>query len=807
MQIVRREPAGRWGEAFPLGNGQIGAMVFGQKSEQIPGKIYCERINLTENTFYSGEPPRAANHPQASEAFQRMREEDKKGRYDEVHREAQNFIGRRENYGSHLPTGDLYIVYQDGDITADGPGFEDREARKGRVGREDKEARKDREVREDKKDRYERGLDISEGRAWVYRADSGNRILEEVRVSHPDKVLLIRIQSDRRLNIKIRFEPYNGEGGVRCESEGSSREGSGAKGLHFWADAFETMHCEKKAGVHLEGALTAKTDGSIRCENNELVLSDSSRIEIYVAMETDFGQNSSDISDAVLYQKAWQRCKLAGERGIASVIQRHREDMKRLTSGTELELNGTDTLSEKLPFLFQYGRYLLFCSSREDSVLPAHLQGIWNDNVACRIGWTCDMHLDINTQMNYWPAEFSGLGESTKPLFRWIKERLVPEGRKTARISYGLPGWVGELVSNAWGYAAPYWADSIAPCPTGGLWILTHMWEHYLYTEDVEFLREEAFPLIEEAVAFFEGYVYKNAKGQFICGPSISPENSFLYEGIPLQISSGCTYEILMIRELFTIYMRAYEILKADDRKRYEHIKEITANLLPYRILENGCIAEWDHGLPEADPQHRHTSHLLGLFPFAQITPEETPKLCRAAENTIQRKLTPPQNWEDTGWARSMLMLYEARLQNGDNAYAHIQNMAKNLLEPNGMVYHPPTRGAGAFDHVYELDGNTGLTSCIAEMLIQSHNGRIRLLPALPKEWRAGRIFRFHARGGVEIDLEWQDLELKKAVLASGKPCEVKLLWKGKSCTVHIKRTGKITVTQKDFKDRHDSSG
>lgn len=742
MRLVYKKPASRWGEALPLGNGQIGAMVYGTAE--------CEMIDLTENTFYSGELEQAANQEGADEAFQRMRLADKNGAYDLVHQEAEAFIGRRESYGTHLPTGKLYVEYQ----------------LKGTLSE------------------YERGLDLETGKAWVLRGNDKVRVFEEIRTSHPDKVLMLSIYSNCKTNLKFWFEAYHQEGGME-KAEG---------GFRFFADALETMHCDKKTGVHLEGALKVATDGVCDWQEEGLQIRSCTWVQAFLTMETNFEDRR--VSGEILYQTVQHRCIEAMQMGEVEVIRRHEADMKLLTSGMQLEIEGTDPISEKIPLLFQYGRYLLFCSSREDSKLPTHLQGIWNDDVACRIGWTCDMHLDINTQMNYWPAEFSGLEQTTEPLFRWIEEKLVPEGRKTARISYGLPGWVGELVSNAWGYAAPYWASPIAPCPTGGVWILTHLWEHYLYTQDQKFL-ERAFPLIEEATAFFKAYVYKTEWGAYTCGPSISPENSFLYKGEARQISSGCTYEILMIRELFDIYMKASDALGCPQKVEYKTIQEMREHLLPYRILENGCLAEWNHDLPEADPQHRHTSHLLGVFPFAQITPEETPDLCEAVEKTLQRKLTPAPNWEDTGWARSMLMLYEARLQNGEKAYAHICHMIEHLLEPNFMVYHPPTRGAAAFDHVYELDGNTGLCSCIGEMLVQSHRDRIRLLPALPKAWKSGKVFSFHARGNIVLDLEWKDGALRRAVLRSEKPKYVQV-WLGEKCC-NLKVGKETEITSNDF--------
>lgn len=759
MKIRYEKPASRFGEALPLGNGQIGAMVYGGRSS--------ERITLTENTFFSGKKASNPYQEGASKAFKKMREAAEKGRYDEVHRNAESFIGQRESYGTHLPTGELRIDF---------------------VTKENKTS---------EKEYYEQGLDIRSGFAWIKRLCQGLDIVEEIRVSHPDKVLMVNLSGGKPFEFRLWFEPYHRNG--TCENA--------EEGIYFTADAWEEIHCDEQTGVHLEGAIRIKTDGNVEYSQGEVKVTKALWAEVYVAMDTDYGYEVEEPDRKRLWKYLHQTVKLrvkdAAKKGSAKVILCHEKDMKKLTDGMTLNIDGTDRITEKIPFLFQYGRYLLFSSSREDSKLPTQLQGIWNDDVACRIGWTCDMHLDINTQMNYWPAEFSGLTECTKPLFGWIRDVLAPEGRKTAKAAYGYPGWVGEIVSNAWGYAAPYWASPIAPCPTGGVWILTHMWEHYLYTKDKVFLEKEAFPLIKEAVLFFKEYVYKKKSdntGEYVytCGPSISPENSFLYEGKTYQISSGCTYEILMIRELFSIYLEAVQTLGEED-DFYRKIEEIRDHLLPYRVLENGCIAEWDHELVEADPQHRHTSHLLGLYPFSQITPEKEPALCEAAKKTIERKLVPEDNWEDTGWARSMLMLYEARLQDGEKAYKHICQMIERLLEPNQMIYHPPTRGAGAFDHVYELDGNTGLSTCIGEMLIQSHNGIIRLLPALPREWKNGQVRKFHARGNIELDVEWADNELRKVVLRNYEAGKVTLCWKDKYCILQIEKETTTVLTPEDF--------
>lgn len=705
MEILRETPAKRWGEAFALGNGRMGAMVY--------GGIDTDRIDLSESTFFSGDGRTQNNREGAAKAFYKMRDEASREDFRAVKETAKDFIGIRGNYGTNLPVGS--IVIETG-------------------------------LPKDQAEDYQRSLDLERGVAvsgWNFR---GKKIATRAFASHVHKVIYYEITAeDRILNLRLRFESPR-EGEYKNYNIGC---------LYFECDARETMHSDGTTGTLLIGKAAIHTDGFPKAAEDALEIRQASRLGLYILMDTDFGCEYEDrLSQIHQMQMRMNRHLVAIEEISADKLEEaHGADMKELADRTTLELEGDEAVSQ-IPLMFQMGRYLLYSASREDSKLPPHLQGVWNDNVACRIGWTCDMHLDINTQMNYWPALVTGLPETELPLFAWIRDGLAPSGRETAKVSYGLKGWVAELVSNAWNYTAPYWASPIAPCPTGGVWILTHLWEYYQYTGDEGFLRETAFPLIEEASGFFLEYLFEDGKGNFTCGPSISPENSFSVNGEVYQISNGCTYEILMIRELFTIYEEAARILKREKEPGVKKARAARKRLLPYRITAEGTIAEWSHDYPAADSQHRHTSHLLGVFPFAQITPENR-RLAKAAEKTLEAKLTPEENWEDTGWARSMLMLYEARLRHPDKAWHHIRKMLEKLLEPNGFIIHPPTRGAGAFDNVYELDGNTGLTSCIAEMLLQSHKGVLRLLPCLPKTWKKGRVTGLRARGGVTVDIEW----------------------------------------------------
>ncbi|MDC7289513.1 glycoside hydrolase family 95 protein [Blautia schinkii] len=775
MEFTQTKPASRFGEAYPVGNGQMGAVVY--------GSFPVEKLVLTENTFFSGRRSSQNNQPGASEAFYKMRELLKKEDYAAAHNEAEKFCGVRGDYGTNLPVGSLMITFYEECGAAGRSSVSDSGSDNVPV------SGVGGTPNNDGPEFYERSLDYHEGIARSSFCLGQTRVNTETFASHPHHVLVWHMESTHPLDMSVGFQPYHDHGRVDPADNG----------FLYLAQARETVHCDEPCGVTLYGKCEAVTDGSTVFEAGELKISQALSVTLYLICTTDYEQlmKSTHESTCVKSQahKKFEKSvrTMFGEKSQAlreisyeEIRSFHIKDMISLMSRVELELEGEK--AGEAAALFQYGRYLLLSSSREDSVLPAHLQGIWNDDVACRIGWSCDMHLDINTQMNYWPADVTNLPETMLPLLCYM-EALASAGEQTAKESYGLEGWAAEIVSNAWCYSAPYWAVPISPYPTGGVWLLSQLWEHCRYTNDIRLLRDRVYPLMEGAARFFSGYVFEGENGDLTCGPSISAENSFVSGEESYQVSNGCTYELTVIRELFENYLQITESLeKANslwqamgvseggdgtwqpDISLVEKVRSLVGRLPGFRVLKDDCLAEWSHELPAADAQHRHTSHLLGLFPFAQITPEETPELADAAENTIKAKLTPYEQWEDTGWARSLLILYEARLHHGEEAWFHVKSMLENLLEPNGMIYHPPTRGTvfdDDFGHVYELDGNTGLTSGIAEMLLQSHKGVLRLLPALPPKWHSGHVKGLLARGGISVEIRWQQGRITEFMLTS----------------------------------------
>jgi len=710
--LFDNSPATRFGESFPIGNGLIGGMI--------SGTTPVNKVSLSGNTFFSGAPALDNCQKDAAHFFYKMRRSALKNDFKQVHTLAEGFVGKKNEYGTNLPIGNITLKY----------------------GSSDSEVAL-----------VSRSLSIMTGIASrkievksPFQEDSF--IQEEIFASNPRDCMVMTAQGNNKFDLEIGLEELTqGEITRIVEAETETV-------IEFKASAYESIHCEKKSGVNLTGNLLILGDGIVTSDENGVRIKGCTWMHSYLKLETDYLEKIGRNDKERLEKK-----EKMSKRSLLSIRREHIEDIGLLLKKNILMIEEQPEIN----FLYQYGRYLLISSVRKNSILPPHLQGIWNDNVACRIGWTCDMHLDINTQMNYWPAFITGLEETIQPLLFWIEKVLLPEGRKTAAMCYGIPGWVGEIVSNAWGFAAPYWASPIAPCPTGGIWILTHLWEYYLYTGDLTLLYKKIYPIYKEAVAFFKEYVFLDEKGNYLSGPSISPENSFCVEKDFFQISVAPTYEILMIRELFDQYCKMLDqlfdtnyLVKDDILEEEYHIAQtLRDHMLPYRISEDGTLSEYWHDFTIPDRQHRHTSHLLGVYPFAQITQEETPKLAKAVQKTIQSKLIPTQGWENTGWASSLLALYEARFCQGNQALTHLKTMMESLKEPNYMIFHPPTRGADAFDHVYELDGNTGFTSCVAEMLLQSHNGVIHILPALPDEWKSGYVTGLKARGSITVDVSW----------------------------------------------------
>jgi alpha-L-fucosidase 2 len=435
---------------------------------------------------------------------------------------------------------------------------------------------------------------------------------------------------------------------------------------------------------------------------------------------------------------------------------------------------------------------LTVAGSRGNSPLPLALQGLWNDGLASSSSWTNDFHLDVNTQQNYWAAEPTNLADCHEPLFRLI-HGIAEAGRVTAAQMYGAPGWVAHTVTNAWGYTAPGSGMGWGLNVTAGAWIALHLWEHYEYGRDERFLREQVYPVFRDAALFMLSYLaYEPDHGWLVAGPSESPENWYIApDGTHCSIAMGNTVDRVFVEATLRVCAEAAETLGVDAPLR-EQIAAARAQLPPFQVGRHGQLQEWLHDLEEADPAHRHTSHLCALFPERQIAPRGTPELARAAEVTIERRQNAP-GWEQTEWVEANFTVLYARLLDGDKALAHLARLITDASEANLMSYSAGGI-AGAAQNIYSFDGNAGGTAGIAEMLLQSDGEEIELLPALPSTWRNGEVQGLRARGGFTVDIVWRDGRLDHARIRSARTAAHRVRYGGEAIDLAFDQRNEVVV-------------
>ena len=759
------QPAKVWMESLPIGNGRLGAMTYGGIEE--------EKLALNESTMWSGQYNENQNKPFGREKMNQLRKLFFEGKLSEGNRIAgDNLHGNQTSFGTHLPIGDLKMqfIYPEGKVTD-----------------------------------YRRSLSLDEAVSSVSFNSGGVNYKREYFATNPDNVLVLRLTADKQKSITMNM-------GLDLMRQADLSVENNQ--LVFTGKVDFPLH--GPGGVCFEGRIAVLADnGEVKMEQSGVSIKEADTVTLIVDVRTDYKSPDYKTLCADGVEKAavksYDELKQAHIKDYNTLYNRvsihFGQDANRAmptdVRWKQVKEGKTDTGLDAL--FFQYGRYLTIASSRENSPLPIALQGFFNDNKACNMGWTNDYHLDINTEQNYWAANVGNLAECNAPLFTYIKD-LAHHGAKTAEVVYGCKGWTAHTTANVWGYTPASSTIIWGLFPMAGSWIASHLWTQYEFTQDKQYLAETAYPLLKGNAQFILDFLAKDPKsGYLMTGPSISPENWFRTAGGEEMVASmmpACDRELAY--EILSNCVRASEILDTD-REFADSLRTAIAQLPPIQLRANGAIREWFEDFEEAHPNHRHTSHLLALYPFSQITLEKTPELAEAARKTIENRLSA-ENWEDTEWSRANMICMYARLKDAQEAYKSVQLLQGKLSRENLMTVSPGGI-AGAEGDIYSFDGNPAGTAGMAEMLIQNHEGYVEFLPCLPVEWKDGSFKGLCLKGGAEATAEWTNAVINKASLKAtadqvlkvkvpqGK--KYRVLLNGKEAIANPDAKGLITVDMK----------
>lgn len=744
LKLWYEQPAEDWmQQALPIGNGYLAAMFFGGIAE--------ERIQFNEETLWSGgrgewEDYNGGNRPGAHKYLPQVRSLLQAGKYEEAHALANKELtgvikenkgnGQWAGFGAYQSFGDLYIRPSHSSSTS----------------------------------KYKRELNISKG-IGVVSYEAGD--VEHQRTyfaSYPKRMLVFRFENNdpNGTAYEIELTSLHQQKNIQLQGDELIMQGQ----LENNGMAFES-----RMKIDAGGAEITFTDGLLK-------IAATKKLDLYLTAATDYQNEYPHYTGKDYEQLNAKTIASLDQVTYEEILTEHQQDYQSLFDRVQLDLghsppnelptdqrlqayqkNGEDPSLEAL--YFQYGRYLLISSSRPGT-MPANLQGKWNH--VNNPPWACDYHANINIQMIYWPAEVTNLSEVHEPLIDYI-DRLRSPGRQTAKDFFNARGWIVNTMNNTFGFTAPGWDFPWGFFPAGAAWYGQHVWQHYEYHPDREYLEKKAYPILKEAALFWLDYLTEDEDGYLVSSPSYSPEHG--------GISTGAYMDIQIVSNLFSNTIQTLDILGVEPDFRAELIRA-KKKLLPLRIGRWGQLQEWKEDLDDPENKHRHLSHLYALYPGKQISILETPELATAAKTSLVARGN-----EGTGWSIGWKINFWARLHDGDNAYT----MLRRALKLTGDKSFNMSDGGGVYPNLFsthppfQLDGNMGVTAGVAEMLLQSHAGVIHLLPALPEEWPNGSVRGLKARGGVEVDLSWADGQLVQAKVRNAKAGSYRLKYKENETT------------------------